>query len=190
MPKKIIALAFLLIVIVFFAFQSGEKAQVETSGETNQPATHKEVITAPEKTSAPSSLDISSEKKTPSVETGQEKNISQETERDFLKLKIPETLPSSPKERYQVVYSTYLISSFYINEVAAGHLNTNKERLTKAFKGMALYFKEMDSAYQPDSALAIIEANQSALFHDALAELSPEDKALIEEALKLQSEED
>jgi hypothetical protein len=55
---------------------------------------------------------------------------------------------------------------------------------------MALYFKEMDSAYQPDSALAIIEANQSALFHDALAELSPEDKALIEEALKLQSEED
>lgn len=190
MAKKILALTLLLAGIVFFSLQSKDEGQDEKVGETTKEAPLK--VISPPKELSPSTAPTANiqEKKILPSEASEEKKISLETERDFLKLKLPATLPSSSKERYEIVYKTYLISSFYLNEVAAGNLSTDKDRLTKAFRGMALYFKEMDSTYQPDSALALIEANHSALFHDALEELPSEEKTLIEEALKLQSEEE
>jgi hypothetical protein len=130
-----------------------------------------------------------SKQKASSFVSHEEQKITRETERDFLTLKIPETFPSSQEERYQQIYSIYLISTFYLNKVAAGNLTTNKDHLTKALKGLALYFHEMESTYQPDSALTLIESNTPSLFQESLQDLSLNEKTLIEEALKIQAEE-
>jgi hypothetical protein len=187
MLKKIVGITAILMVAGFYAFWSEEKP---LGGQTF-PASDALVVNKPnlniEKTHSVIKASYPDTNKGTDSASTEQKKISEETEKEFLKLKIPQNFSSSPKERYQQIYSIYLTSSFYLNEVAAGNLSTNKEQLTKALRGLALYFREMESSDQPDSALALIEANYSSLFHEAIDELTPSDKDLIESALKLQS---
>ena len=91
---------------------------------------------------------------------------ARETELEFLQMNIPASLSSIYNVRYQEVYSIYQKSSFYLSEIAADRLETNKEKLAKAFRGLILYFNEGNVMDQMDSALVIIHQEHPGLFDE------------------------
>lgn len=117
--------------------------------------------------------------------------ITQETEKEFLAMIIPESLSNIKEERYQQVYKVYQQTAFYLSEVAANNLPPNKNNLVKAFRGLVIYYNEIKSIQnQEDDALAIIQAERPAIFDEALEELSKPDQSLIKQILKIQLSEE
>ena len=117
-----------------------------------------------------------------------QKEITRETEKEFLAMTIPTSFSDVKEVRYQEIYSIYQKASFYLSEVAAGHLETNQKNLLKAFKGLITYFKEGSVTDQMDSALVIIQQERPDIFEESLNNLSKNDQVIIKTILKLQSE--
>jgi hypothetical protein len=113
---------------------------------------------------------------------------ARETEKEFLEMKLLTTFSSVKEIRYQEIYNIYQKTSFYLSEVAANRLETNKENLLKSFKGLITYFNEDSSMEQMDSALFIIQQEEPGLFEESLKELSKKDRDIIKKILKIQSE--
>jgi hypothetical protein len=122
------------------------------------------------------------------IDTPTDEANARETELEFLQMNIPASLSSIKEVRYQEVYSIYQKSSFYLSEIAADRLETNKENLSKAFKGLILYFSEGNVMDQMDSALVIIQQENPGLFDEAMSELSKKDRLIIEKLLDMQNE--
>ena len=193
MSRLFLSLSIAFIIILSIALFKREKLETLHSSVPQElkeeELKSKALDTPPQKLQRPETTDVSEREKR-QIQRSENQQITQETKREFLALSIPDKFSSSPKERYLQINTIYLTCSFYLNEVAAGNLSTNKSELLKALKGVALYFKEMESLQQPDSALAMVEQNHLALFNEVLLELSPTEKSLIEEALKLQADEE
>ena len=136
---------------------------------------------------APSALEeVTKKSKKKSGQT--QKEITLETEKEFLTMNIPTSFSSVKEVRYQEIYTIYQRTSFYLSEVAADRLETNKENLSKAFKGLITYFKEGSQLEQMDSALVIIQQEKPGMFEEALNDLSKKDRDIIKTILKLQSD--
>lgn len=117
-----------------------------------------------------------------------QKEIARETEQEFMAMNIPSSFSDVKEVRYQEMYTIYQKSSFYLNEIAAGHLDTTRENLLKAFTGLATYYRENSMRDQMDSSLVIISEEKPGLFEETLRELPKKDQEIIKTVLKLQSE--
>jgi hypothetical protein len=140
----------------------------------------------PESKAPPALEEVTKKSKKKSGQT--QKEITLETEKEFLTMNIPTSFSSVKEVRYQEIYTIYQRTSFYLSEVAADRLETNKENLSKAFKGLITYFKEGSQLEQMDSALVIIQQEKPGMFEEALNDLSKKDRDIIKTILKLQSD--
>jgi hypothetical protein len=190
--KYLLPLLIILSIIVYVSNQETklESGPIESDSEStlvkekvqpeeNIPAVTNEVAPQVTETKVKPNLSKNNEK------TQQE--ITRETEREFLAMNIPTSLSSVKEERYQQVYGVYQKTSFYLSEVAAGHIAANKENLVKALKGLTLYFSEVGPQDQGDDSLKIVSSERPDLFEEAIKELPKKDRALIQQVISLQS---
>jgi hypothetical protein len=99
------------------------------------------------------------------------KEITQEVIEEFEALDIPQDLPEDKAERFTILNNSYLKSSYFLNEVAAGNINVKREDLSKAFSAIILFDKENDVSDISD-VLNMIEKDSPQVFHGALSELA------------------
>ena len=190
MTLKLKYLIFLIIILSAGYIISRDKTKPDTVAEVETKAivVEKKPVVGPK---------ISAIKEPPTIEavktlkkkTNQtQKEITRETEKEFLAMTNPTSFSDVKEVRYQEIYSIYQKASFYLSEVAAGHLETNQKNLLKAFKGLITYFKEGSVTDQMDSALVIIQQERPDIFEESLNNLSKNDQVIIKTILKLQSE--
>jgi hypothetical protein len=199
--KYIISLVVVVAVALFISRNHStneEVAEVETSVESESADVTKPAVMALETTTttaatealavAETKVDVKETKTLKKKQGISQKEIALETEKEFLSMTIPSEFSDVKEVRYKEMYDLYQKSNFYLNEVAAEHLDTSKENLLKAFKGLAIYYSENSIDDQTDSAIAIIKEEKAFLYEEAFKALSKKDKAIIKKLVKLQSE--
>ena len=189
--KYIIPLVIILVAILVVNHEKSKPAPVAEVQSTTSVVEEKKSVAINEASETKASSEIapsSPDQKPKKNAVINHKENARETEREFLAMTIPSSFSNVKEVRYQELYNIFLKSTFYLSDVAADRLETNKENLLKALKGLSTYFEENSMAEQTDSALLIIQQEKPGLFEEAFHDLSKKDQEVIKNILKLQSE--
>lgn len=107
-----------------------------------------------------------------------QEQVTREVVQKFEDMVYQETLPATEEARFKYLSDGFMNSLFYLNEVAAKHVETNPENLGKAMKFLALYAKK-GNADEIDDSIRIVRNDFPERYHEALRELSEEDALII-----------